>query len=153
MYYDNPSPGIGYLILNIAAIIVMVLIPILFRERLAEKPGLTPFIIVICAAGAIVFGIIIHASFNTTYSIEDGSLELKNGILLKGEYEIDDIESVDKTAFNFQTFGSAFNLRGHCNRFTGGVKVSTGNRVIYISPADPDAFIAELRKRKGFPGD
>jgi len=147
MYIDSPKPGFGFISVIIIAIAVMIIIPIAFRRNPANSSAMAVFIIIVCAGGVIVFGMILHAAFNTTYTIDEEKLRVKNGFFLKGEYSISGIERVDRTGFNFQTFGSALHLRGHCNRFTNGLKIVAADRIVYISPADRDRLASFLKER------
>ena len=149
MYTDAPDPGAGFLSVNIITIIILLAIPIFYYNRLAVNTSLLTLVMIACIGGSIVFGFIIHAAFNTRYSIDESTLAIRNGHILKAELELEEIRDIGTVSFNRQTFGTAFNMRGYCNRFIGGVRILTDDLVIYLSPTDPVEWIEELERRRG----
>ncbi|GEM_PF-3050593 len=149
MYTDAPDPGAGFLSVNIITIIILFAIPILYYNRLAANTSLLILVLIACIGGSIVSGFIIHAALNTRYSMDESTLTVRNGHILRAEFTLEDIRDIRPVSFNRQTFGTAFSLRGYCNRFIGGVRISTDDLVIYLSPSDPAALIEELDRRRG----
>ena len=105
-------------------------------------------VVVACAVGVVFIGLVMHAIFNTAYTIDGGVLRVRCGILLKGEYRLADIHDVGRTPLSNQAFGSALRLKGYCTRFTNGVIFHAAGDIVYLSPKDPAGFIAELERRK-----
>lgn len=151
MYVDTPNPGWGFVLLNIVFIAVMIFIPSFIIWRgFSYRRILLVLVIIVCFGGLLTFSVILHSLFHTEYTITSTSLILKNGILLRGKYELDTIDEIRLVRFNQQTFGTAFHLRGYCNRFFKGIRIEAGDKVIFISPGDRETFAAELRKRLNF---
>lgn len=148
MYIDEPAAGIGFVTLNILTMLILVALPIVFYRRLAGSAGTMTLVVIACAVGVVFIGLVMHAIFNTTYTIDDGVLRIRSGVLLKGQYRLADIHDIGRTPFNNQAFGGALRLKGYCTRFTNGVIFHAAGDIVYLSPNDPAKLIEELERRK-----
>ena len=122
----------------------MVLIPI-FTIGLFEQSVfinillLLPFFIPL-----LIFIALIHAAYNTTYTINNNILEMKCGFVIKGKIEIDRITDIKNSRFNIRMLGISYGEKGYCNRFTDGLILNTIKGKIYLSPSDNERFKYEL---------
>lgn len=148
MYVDEPAAGFGFVALNIVTMLILVALPIVFYRRLAGNAGLVALVVIACAGGVVLIGLVMHAIFDTVYTIDEEVLGVRCGVLLKGEYRLDDIHDIGRVSFNNQAFGSALHLKGYCTRFTDGVTFHAAGEKVYLSPKDPGRFIAELERRR-----
>ena len=89
MYIDKPAPGTGYLILLWLSFILALVAPFVLNRFVKSKMPLFWGLTVIFIGTAMVFGIILHAAYNTEYRIENQKLTLHCGYMMQAEIRLD----------------------------------------------------------------
>jgi len=147
MYIDSPGPGGSYLIFNFLVVLFLLLIPVCFkiRDDLRRKLFLPVALVSLC--GAVVFALFLHAGFDTRYSMDDESIYIRNGFIQGTTVPLGSIEHVGREPLIWQPVGFTLKWKGYSNRYVNGISLTTKDRVIFLSPADPDRFLREIRVR------
>lgn len=145
MYTDQPSPGIFLLALLYG---LLVMLPVIFLTIYPTMPFmLTLFIGLLYLVPVIIIVVLLHAVYHVSYILDDQSLTMKCGMIMKKRLVIQEIESVKKVKFMHRTLGYSYKSSGYCNRMTNGLRLRTRNREYYISPSDMVRFRFELENR------
>ena len=149
MFIDSPGPGGGYLIFNFLIVLFLLIIPVCFRigDDIRRKLFLPVTIISLC--GAVAFTLFLHAGFNTRYAMDDENVYIRNGIVQRTVVPLASVEHVRREPLIWQPVGFTLKWKGYSNRYVNGISLTTGDRVIFLSPADPDSFLREIHIRIG----
>jgi hypothetical protein len=148
MLIDKPSPSISFVLLYLGLIVFLVALP-LFLKRYRKLRGVLGVIVfVVCFLAAAVFAVFLTSGFTTRYTLDNNTLTLRSGLLNATEVKLEAIRSIDKVPLNWQALGWALNRTGYCVRFANGLRLTTQQRVIYLTPRDPDQFMTEILSRQ-----
>ena len=148
MLVDKPGPSLSYILIYAGLILFLIAVPLFLKHFKKLRGVLGVVVSVIGFGGAAVFLVFLHSGFDTVYTVDDTTLHLRNGILTRGRVELSTITDIAKVPVNWQALGWALNRSGFCNRFTNGLRLTTTQGTIFISPRDPDAFAAEIHSRQ-----
>lgn len=149
MYNDRPKPSMFYILILITILIVFCLpfLIVSFMTNQTVRLYLFPFLILVF----FIFGIFIHAAFNTSYQVKNGNLLIRCGLFFT-RISLSDIRRIHKKRFLGRMIGwnSTF-IKGYNNRFTRGLLIMTQKQQIYISPTQPKEFTLTLQDYYGKP--
>jgi hypothetical protein len=149
MFIDSPGPGVGYLIFNLLVVLFLLLIPVCFRIRDDIRRKLFLPVAFVSLCGVIVFALFLHAGFDTRYAVDDENVYIRNGFVQRTIIPIASIEHVRREPLIWQPIGFTLKWKGYSNRYVNGISLTTKDRMIFLSPADPDRFLREIRVRIG----
>lgn len=147
MFIDKPIPGTGYVFFMALLMAACIFMPFILRHFFRFRLPLHIALIVSLWGAASIFGIIIHALYNTHYTLTERTLHLECGTLIEEEIPLADIRNVQTVAYIPQSLGWTLKWKGFCNRFYNGVRFNVSNRTIFISPTDPEEFMKLLMER------
>lgn len=147
MYIDSPNPGGGYLIFNFLVVLFLLLIPLYFRMGDDLRRKLLLPVTIISLGGAVAFALFIHAGFDTSYSMDDENIYIRNGFIQRTTVDLRSIEKIRRESLIRQPIGYTLKWKGFSNRYINGISLTTKDRVIFLSPADPERFLREVRVR------
>lgn len=127
MYTDRPRPGGGYIL---AIMLLLCLIAVLVA--FLPSPW---FVKPLLAFPVLLLVLSLHAAFATRYSISDGVLELRCGLLMpRKRIPVRDIRGPQRVRFNARVLGWGMGARGYCNRIGDGVRFQHKGIDYYCSP-------------------
>jgi hypothetical protein len=147
MYIDSPSPGGGYLVFNLLVVLFLLLIPLYLRIGNDLRRKLFLPVAIISLGGAVAFALFIHAGFDTSYSMDDENIYIRNGFIQRTTVDLRSIEKIRRESLIRQPIGYTLKWKGFSNRYINGISLTTKDRVIFLSPADPERFLREVRVR------
>jgi len=149
MFIDSPGPGGGYLIFNLLVVLFLLCIPVCFRikDDLRRKLFLPVAFVSLC--GVLAFALFLHAGYDTRYTIDEENVYVRNGLIQRATIPIASIEHVDREPLIWQPVGFTLKWKGYANRYVDGISITTRDRVIFLSPADPERFLSEIHVRIG----
>jgi len=145
MPVDKPSPSSFFVAMMLSLIFLVTLLPLYTMGFFTDPAVMQPIAIPFFLAPLIIFVLIIHAGYHTEYQLNENTLELRCGWLVKGSYLYKDIEVITPVRFNSRTLGASYRQKGFCNRFTNGLRLHIGKDQIFISPSDNERFQFELQ--------
>lgn len=148
-YRDHPRPSTMYILMLLAALIILCIpfLTVSFMINSSVRLYLFPFLILVFA----VFGIFLHAAFSTVYKFKNEKLYIRCGIFFM-RVPLDEIQRIHKKRFIPRITGwNSRTLKGFNNRFTNGLLILTHDRQVYISPTQPKEFTLALQDYYGKP--
>jgi hypothetical protein len=148
MLIDRPAPSVSYVLLYLGLIVFLVALPLFLKRYRKLRGVLTVVVFAVCFLAAAVFAVFLSAGFTTRYSLDNNTLSLRSGFLSATQVKLEAIRSVDKVPLNWQALGWALNKTGFCVRFDNCLRLTTQQRVVYLSPRDPDQFMLEILSRQ-----
>ncbi|QBD80865.1 hypothetical protein EPA93_34815 [Ktedonosporobacter rubrisoli] len=155
---DRPRPSAGFIRfmllipLGIACVFGFCLAITLLASGSALAlmiEGIT-FALLFCGI-CVLFGILLLSGYRIKYVLDEQALHLYMGSRRTSSIPLSQIIDGQKTPFIARLLGRGSTDVGLCNRFRNGlifhVQSSWGYR-LYLSPSDPDMFLAQLRRRQ-----
>lgn len=147
VYVDRPRPGRSYVAANLALAGVLT----------AGTGGLLFFagahFGALVTAGLVLMldthiAMVLHAAYNTVYTLAGGLLTLRCGVWLRGEIALDAVERVEPVIGLPRVAGKGPGGRGFGNRFSNGLRIVTTDGTVYVTPSDPEAFARLLQHHR-----
>jgi len=148
MLIDRPAPSVSYVLLYLGLIVFLVALPVFLKIFRRLRGVLTVVVFAICFLAAAAFAVFLSAGFTTRYTLDNNSLSLRSGLLSATQVKLEAIRSLEKVPLHWQGLGWALNRTGFCVRFVDCLRLTTRQRVIYLSPRNPDEFILEVLSRQ-----
>ncbi|HPG38697.1 MAG TPA: PH domain-containing protein [bacterium] len=145
MQVDNPSPSSFFVAVMLFFIFLVTILPLYTMGFFTDPSVMQPIAIPFFLTPLVIFVLIIHAGYHTEYQLNENTLDLRCGWLIKGRYLYKDIEAVTPVRFNSRTLGASYRQKGFCNRFTNGLCLHIGKDKVFISPSDNERFQFELQ--------
>ena len=151
MYTDKPQPTKGYItfwiLFVLSAFLVLGLLVLIgyfnganTSSVIIEIIGLALPFMFVC-----IFTIVaLYAAYHTEYVIQENVIEIKIANLVKQNIYRSDIRTVQKVQWTLRVLGFGIHNLGACNRFKDVLIILTDRQSVYISPSNPDAFLAVL---------
>ncbi len=147
MLIDKPTPSVSFVLLYLGLIVFLIVLPLFLKRYRKLRGALAVVVFAVCFLAAAVFAVFLTAGFTTQYTLDNNILSPRSGFWSSTQVKLEAIRSVDKVPLNWQALGWALNRTGFCVRFANCLRVTTPQRVIYLTPRDPDQFMQELLSR------
>ena len=148
MLIDRPAPSVSYVLLYLGLIVFLVALPLFLKRYKRLRGALKVVVFAASFLAAAVFAVFLIAGFTTQYSLDNNTLTLQSGFWSSTQVKLEAVRSVDKVPLNWQGLGWALNRTGFCVRFANCLRVTTQQKVVYLSPRDPDQFLQEVLSRQ-----
>ncbi len=145
MQYDKPSPGVFFIATMLSLMFLVTILPLYTMGFFSDPSVMPPVVIPFFIMPAIIFILLVHAGYHTEYILNEKSLDLKCGWIIKGSIPYQNISAIKPAKFNSRTLGRGYGQKGYCNRFTNGLVLQVGKDQVFISPSDNDRFLFELQ--------
>lgn len=144
VYVDRPRPGASYVAANLALAGVLTAGAGGLMALAGAHFGSLAAAALVLALDAHV-AVVLHAAYNTVYTVAGGLLSLRCGVWLSGEIELDAVERVEPVAGLPRVAGAGPSGRGFGNRFSNGLRIVTADGTVYVTPSAPDEFARLLQ--------
>lgn len=147
VHQDRPAPGRGYVVANgvlLAALVALTAGLMLLR---GVNFGTVVALTLALLTAAYVL-LVIHAAYNTVYTLSGGTLDLCCGVMMRGEVILDDVERIEPVRALPRVTGRGPSGRSYGNRFSNGLRLVTTNGDVYVTPSKPEVFADLLRQHR-----
>jgi hypothetical protein len=147
VYEDRPAPGRSYVLAN--GILLLLLVALALASAFVLGPTWGVLVTGILVAGTVFHVLLIlHAAYNTVYTLTGGLLELRCGVLFHMELGLDSIQRIEPVRGLPRVAGYGPSGRGFGNRFSNGLWLVTDKGNVYLTPTDPEAFAGLLARHR-----
>jgi hypothetical protein len=106
-------------------------------------------------AFVVIFGLILRTGYRIKYVLDERILQLNVGSKTAFSVPLYQISKARKGVYNRRLIGWGIGTAGLCNRFSNSVCLTVtkgrGSYQLYLSPSDPDAFLARLNEHRQIP--
>lgn len=149
LYTDHPKPSTVFIVFLLICLILLA-IPLLiisFMTNQTVRLYLLPLLLLLF----LIFGLYLHAAFNTRYSVKSNKLFIRCGIFFM-RIALQDIQRIHKKRVLWHVPGwNSKTRKGFNNRFANGLLIFTATKQIFISPNQPQEFTETLETLYGKP--
>lgn len=157
-WVDQPHPSGGFIGFSIffPVLLFLILGTTLIRTYFVATPAsliVEGVIFALLLIGfVVIFGLILRMGYKIKYMLDEYTLHLYSGQRVAFSIPLYQITQAQKSAYNRRVLGWGIGTAGLCNRFRNGVclTVTKGHSSyqLYISPTNPDDFLAQFNERK-----
>ncbi len=147
---DSPSPGTGYVLVLLLVLAAGIGTSVgVMLEWSSESTVIKAVIVALLVVPLVLIALLpLQAAARTRYTLADGVLSVRAGVVIKAQLKCADIEQVVRVPFIPRVLGWGGG-RGLANRFTDGVQVvMRSGAVYYLSPSDPDCFVEAVERAR-----